>query len=298
MEQLENKTAPVTLKQIIQYSSWFNDYQYMDDDFIIFKGMEIDNSRDYPTKANITVFGICTSGHTTIMANLKPYTIHAQDLLIIAPNVIVEVGDASPDFDGHFLAISREFSETVIFRNIPQLVNVAMFLQNNFVVSLNDKNAQQLLRYFDFIWSCTEMKENPFTKESVRYLLSSMALWLYGLIPTNTEVVQKSRQDDIVERFLADANKYFCRERKVFYYARQQFITPKYLSMVVKQSTSKTVSQWINDFVMLEAKAQLKTSTKTIQEIAVELNFPNQSFFGKYFKKNEGISPSEYRNRK
>ena len=46
----------------------------------------------------------------------------------------------------------------------------------------------------------------------------------------------------------------------------------------------------------MEAKMQLKSTSKTVQQIAFELNFPNQSFFGKYFKKNTSLTPSEYRN--
>jgi YesN/AraC family two-component response regulator len=122
-----------------------------------------------------------------------------------------------------------------------------------------------------------------------------MALWLYSLLPISQHGLTKNRQESIVEKFLQDAQDQYKQERRVGYYAQLQFITPKYLSMVVKLVTGKTVSDWINSFVILAAKSQLKNTIKTIQEIAVELNFPNQSFFGKYFKKNTGMSPSDYR---
>jgi AraC-like DNA-binding protein len=64
---------------------------------------------------------------------------------------------------------------------------------------------------------------------------------------------------------------------------------------MVKSATGKFAIEWIDDYVMLEAKALLKSTNMTIQQISDELNFPSQSFFGKYFKRREGVSPKEYR---
>lgn len=72
-------------------------------------------------------------------------------------------------------------------------------------------------------------------------------------------------------------------------------LTPKHLSGVVKEVSGKTVGEWIDELVILEAKALLNSSSMNIQEIADRLNFANQSFFGKYFKHYTGMSPKEYR---
>lgn len=75
-------------------------------------------------------------------------------------------------------------------------------------------------------------------------------------------------------------------------------VTPKYLSQVIRNVSGKLAGKWITDFVILEAKALLKGGKLTIQQIADNLNFANQSFFGRWFKDNVGMSPSEYRNQK
>ena len=72
-------------------------------------------------------------------------------------------------------------------------------------------------------------------------------------------------------------------------------MTPKYLSLLVKNVSNRTAGEWIDNYVVLEAKALLSSSTLSIQEISDRLNFANQSFFGKYFKQHVGISPTEYR---
>ena len=72
-------------------------------------------------------------------------------------------------------------------------------------------------------------------------------------------------------------------------------ITAKYLSETVKQVSKRTPNEWIDSYVTLEVRVLLKNSTKAIKEIALELNFPNQSFLGKFFKEHVGMSPSAYR---
>ena len=79
------------------------------------------------------------------------------------------------------------------------------------------------------------------------------------------------------------------------FYARQLCITPKYLTTLIKRISGLSVSEWIDNYVILVAKTLLKYSTMSIQEIAYYLNFPNQSFFGSYFKRNTGMSPSQYK---
>ena len=79
------------------------------------------------------------------------------------------------------------------------------------------------------------------------------------------------------------------------FYANKLCLTPNYLSGVVKEYTGKTATEWVNDFVILEAKIMLKDTGYSIQEISDRLHFPDQSTFGKYFKKLTGVSPKMYR---
>jgi AraC-like DNA-binding protein len=79
------------------------------------------------------------------------------------------------------------------------------------------------------------------------------------------------------------------------FYADKMHLSPKYLSAVVKKVSGQTPSNWIDGLVIMEAKNLLKYSEMNIQEIAYQMNFPNQSFFGKYFKQRTGMTPSTYR---
>jgi len=99
----------------------------------------------------------------------------------------------------------------------------------------------------------------------------------------------------LLDNFLEVLQKHYKVERGVDFYADKLCLTPKYLSTVIRQTSGKTAGEWIDEYVMLEAKALLKSTKMTIQQISDELNFPSQSFFGKYFKRLEGVPPKVYR---
>lgn len=85
------------------------------------------------------------------------------------------------------------------------------------------------------------------------------------------------------------------KERSVSYYASRLFVTAKYLSAICKENSGETASDLITSYVMKDVEYLLKCPDKSIKEIANKLNFATLSFFGKYVKRNLGISPKEYR---
>ena len=103
-----------------------------------------------------------------------------------------------------------------------------------------------------------------------------------------------SRQEEIFNRFIALVNEYGKRERNISFYADKLCLTPHYLSTVIRETSGQTVMQWINQAVILEAKVLLKHSDMLIFQISDELNFPNPSFFSKFFKRMTGMTPAEY----
>ena len=107
--------------------------------------------------------------------------------------------------------------------------------------------------------------------------------------------MKQGRCEVLFDEFMSLLQQYNKKERNVSFYAKQLNITPKYLSSVVKEVSGKTAARWIDESVILEAKALLKYSGMSIQEIAYHLNFSTQSFFGKYFKQHTGTSPSRYK---
>jgi AraC-like DNA-binding protein len=81
-------------------------------------------------------------------------------------------------------------------------------------------------------------------------------------------------------------------------YARQLNITPNHLNKIVKGATGKSTSAWIEEAVMQRAKALLATTDLPLSEIAARTGIMDQSYFARKFKKHEGVSPSEFRQRR
>ena len=145
---------------------------------------------------------------------------------------------------------------------------------------------------------CTDITYIHVLKEGWTYLACVMDLYsrkiigyAYGLSMT-AELAVEAVKNACLNVMLGE---HFREERSVGFYARQLCITPKYLTTLIKRISGQSVSEWIDNYVILEAKTLLKYSTMSIQEIAYYLNFPNQSFFGSYFKRNTGMSPSQYK---
>ena len=113
-------------------------------------------------------------------------------------------------------------------------------------------------------------------------------------VPQSNSKTQ-SRAYAIFDQFIKLVSQHFKHERSVEWYSSEMCLTPNHLSEVVKLVSGKTAGQWINTLVIIEIKSLLMNTPLSIKEIAMEMNFPNQSFLGKYFKNTEGISPSDFR---
>ena len=125
------------------------------------------------------------------------------------------------------------------------------------------------------------MHDNPYRSEMVKHLTMTFFYMSFSQVHNKSETKSQMPKVLLVENFLAMAEKHYKTEQEVGFYADKLFLTPKYLSQLIKQNTGKSVNEWIEDYIMLETKALLKLTNMTIHQISDEMNFPSQSFFGK-----------------
>ena len=152
--------------------------------------------------------------------------------------------------------------------------------------------------YFTFIWGV--LQEPTFHKEAIQHLLASLIYYLRYIVQNSIELnpAQLTRQEEIFQRFIALVNTYSKKERNVIFYADKLCLTPRYLNTVIRQASQQTVMDWINQSIILEAKVLLKHSNLLVYQVSDELNFPNPSFFSKFFKRMTGMTPHEYQQTK
>ncbi len=251
----------------------------------------------YPSRTDGIVVCLCQAGSFTVDINLSGYEVTANSLLVGFPDQIIQLTSRSDDFEGHFIVVSTDFMEQT-FQSFRDFFPILFSLKTNPKVILNPEEAEQLKCYLVAIHTKVVDKHLRFKLEVVRGMIYALFYDLFAMVDKDLDTIRsrsKSRKDVIYEKYMIEVLKHYKSERSVAFYADKLCLTAKHLSSVVKEMSGKTASEWIDRFVILEARTLLKSSDMSIQQIAEQLNFANQSFFGKYFKHHMGISPKEYR---
>lgn len=244
------------------------------------------------------VFVVCIKGTLEVEVNLNKFTVPAKSVFFIPTNMVFRpMGWRDGDPKGYVLFMTQRFLHDI---NIDlNAINSRIFLQHDLVMPLDDDQMAILLKYFD-LFSLNAKHQNSYTRLVARDITSACG---YQMLGFGEELPLKSarsgthtRRMSYVQKFLRLVRENYRRERSISFYAGCLFISSKYLSLIIKDTTGKSAGEWIDQYVIQEAKTQLRFSGKNVQQIAYELNFSNQSSFGKYFKNITGMSPTAFQN--
>ena len=212
------------------------------------------------------IFAICTEGTMKVSINLLEYEVHPNDLITLLPGTIIQFREKAEKVSLCFAGFSAKCIGhinllTTIGSAYPKLIEQP-------IIPLSENISEYLKEYFALLShaSCDE----SFKMNSK---LADLSLQTIQLI-----------------------TEHYKDQRCAQFYADQLGISLQHLSTTVKQVTGKSVLDTIAYIVIIDAKAQLKGTDMTIQEIAYSLNFPNPSFFCKFFRRHVGMSPLEFRN--
>lgn len=226
--------------------------------------------------------------------DLIKYEMKAPCVINIKGNQILQKEYVSEDFEASFMVMSKRLTDSLfMFVNTAAIFSL---VNRTPLLPLREEDVSALEYFFNDIRELVNTKDG---NHGYQGLLYTIAAFFYRRTCKYYERLGESEytsQGRISDQFISLVQKYFKEERFLDFYASKMAITPKHLSRTVKQQTGFTAVEWIERYVILEAKVMLKSSSMTIQQIADELHFPSQSFFGKYFKKSVGMSPKEFRN--
>jgi YesN/AraC family two-component response regulator len=153
------------------------------------------------------------------------------------------------------------------------------------------------VEYFSILHNKFCETKNICRNELIKNLLHNFYMDLYNNVITSNELNfrQRKRKKEVQEEFFRLV-KTHTNNREVAFYAGKLCITPKYLSIITKESTGSTAKELIDKFAITELKLRLKSSSTQLKEMAAQLNYPCEAFLCKYFKKHTGMTPSHYRN--
>lgn len=246
---------------------------------------------------------LCTNGEVQVTLEKEIHRIRRGDMYIYMPSLPIRLLYKSEDAEGLLVVLDVDFMLPVVQRvaNAENLLHVRRYP----FFSLTEENFGYIRSMLEKLWEriYEEDKDRKgFLQQRLQVeLIKSMAQTItyevlsiyFSKLPIQPMV--QTKKDLIFHQFLLSLFRHFRQEREVAFYAELQHLSPRYFSSIIKEKSGNNALQWIVQMVITEAKLLLETSDLSIKEISVQLNFPTQSFFGKYFKQYTGISPKEFR---
>lgn len=237
---------------------------------------------------------IIEQGEMNIKVNQIPYLLTRGYLLDTVETHIVEKASFSKDFIGYQLIIKKEFVEQAMNTQPYNIIPYDWRYPSKKLLSEElDKLLLELQRIKERIESPTEHR---LKRLMIINAFSSFMLELANIYDRiSSEYSSETSNNKIAKEFLRLIAINVRKEHNVSFYAKELCISPDYLSRVLRSTNGRNATQWLTETLILEAKNLLRHTDASIQQIADELNFSDQSTFGKFFKRHCRKSPIEWR---
>lgn len=244
---------------------------------------------------------ICSEGTANFVYDGQPIELYKNDLFLFMAHSVVEKFVSSCDFDCRELWFSRG-----------ELWNMNMYIKSSLADILSLKHTPKVTlgpeerTLFDAYYQqlCQHMRNSQqvLYPEIVRSIVGTILLETLSVLRRNSlsQDKEKASKSDLhgkklAERFLQLVEQSDGRIRRVDEFAQMLNVTPKYLSKLLMKTMNRKPSVMVDFYTLKAIENRLRFTDMTMQQISNDLNFPNASFFGKYFKAHSGMTPMEYR---
>lgn len=222
------------------------------------------------------------SGEADVHLDLEQYHFERGTVILTTPDVILEFERIGRDVEVCGIAMKEDVQVT-----------------ERIVTKVSAKDSELLLRMMYLLWDMAAL--SPYRREAVLQMVRVMVADVQYIKQASDNSVNKtaiSRHQELFQQFKTQVSHHCERERNIPYYADLLRITPHHLSAVISRASGRSAMYWINRAVVLRAKVLLRTSGLLTYEIAERLHFANPPAFNNFFKRETGLTPNEYRERK
>jgi len=266
-------------------------------DFFVTNEKQLLSLSEYPYRSEGYIIGICTRGSAQVEVNLQIYEARPGAMLLATPFHVLRIYNSSEDFLCRFIVFSKAFLvETG--GNSHFLESFSFFKSASIPVIYPDSgDVKMILDIYMLIQEKLERESHPYRVEISRSILVTLVYEIQFIYEKHHSIIKnkQTRKQELNMLFQDLVFHQYKEHRNVQYYADALFVSPKHLTETIKEVTGRTAGEWIDDAVILEAKVLLRSHEISIARVAENIHFPDQSSFGKYFKKHTGMSPSDYR---
>lgn len=215
------------------------------------------------------------SGEARYMVNLVNYDLRRGSILLMPAGSLIEIVWYSEDFNAQFVL----FSVDAEVREMGRLI------------TLSPREFDRTGLYIELMWETVRL--GGFRRDVLRRLCDS---FVEDILEVDESIKTESKQDNQFRRFLNLVNQYSQQERSLDFYADKLAMTGHYLSAYIRRVSGRTFTQWLTFSLIQKIRMELRYSDKRINEISLEMGFENSSDFSRFFKKQTGLTPNEYRN--
>ncbi len=244
-------------------------------------------------------YTLVCAGWIKIIYNDRELTLLSGDMFIYTPGFQVSILGGSDDYRSLCL-ISDEWTtlEMPIVRNLVHLAYHPTAALGQPVVHLSEQQAKHFQQRMKEIIRYQKLSHR-FKEESIRMLYSLFLLDLMDVMERSTGYsFHSERATELFIAFMRLLPKHFIEHHEIEFYASRLFVTTTHLSRVVRQISGRTVSDYINQMLVMEAVWLLRSTNLSIAVISERLHFADQSSFSRFFVRMKGVRPKEFRMRK
>lgn len=239
---------------------------------------------------------VCEKGYFCFDVDKKKFTARAGETVFLSEGNNFSIGELSDD-----LRVSILFYHIDPIREILGSSIVAMYLYTTLTPEpcyvWTSGEESDLARYIALLGRHRKSAQNPFDNHECKLLLLALTYRLCSIY--SRRIIEEKNvaghKIDTFIKLIRLIEKYYMQERGVAFYADKLCLSPKYLSALSKSVCGYMVQELVFRAIIRKSIFWLKNTNKSVQEISDDLNFPNASFFGTFFKKQTGLAPSYYR---
>lgn len=253
--------------------------------------------KSFPIQLDMNVCFLCTSGQIDLEIDLNMYTLHEGDAAMILTDSFLRVIRIKDSARIAFIAINSDFLKYV--GNVKTVIEHVNKVKRMPVSHMEPDMMEESLMIYNEIKKKLSNPDYRFKEEVAKSYIQIMLCNFFDRFvlknETTEEQAPKSRKEELFKNFIKLVKDNYLNHRSITFYADKLCVSPKYLSSVVHKVSEKYATDWINQYVILEAKSMLRMEDTNIKDVSNHLNFANQSFFAKFFKKHTGYTPKEYK---
>ena len=254
----------------------------------------------FPGRTNAIGLIVCRKGEISIEINAQQFILQEGGAAILLPSCTYSISTDSPLVEGNIFATSKTLMEDIQV-DLRHVIPVSMHVFHNPCFRFDSSNLELFDNYLSIIRQVAN-KEANHSPSMLHGIVRSFLAFLHEILDSEMVHIQpskghkaKNRNINLFGEFMALLTENFRTEHQIGFYANKLCLTPKYLSLLIKQTSNRSVSEWIDYCIITEAKSLLRYSDLSIQQISYTLHFPTPSFFGTYFKRHVGVTPGDFR---